>query len=185
MSRETTAMASPLDFWSSRTGLLSLLLVAVILTGAAFTFQALQGPSLRWHIDGDEAVVTVVRFPSEAATRAYEWGSISNIDSVEMPENPGTFAIVYLYPGLNLRSPWQNSENISRYDDYFPALKEFFRQARLENQGAELHHYHRAYPLAFASVIAAAATWTLFFVTALLGHKSISRGRNSGIYGKN
>jgi hypothetical protein len=153
-------------FWSSRTGLLILLLMAVILTAAAFTFQALQGPSLVWRIDGDEAVVTVVRFPSEAATRAYRWGSISDIDSVEMPENPETFAIVFLYPGLNLRSPWQNSNNISRYDDYFPALREFFHQARLDNDQFELRHYHRAYPLALASVISAVAAWVLFFVYA-------------------
>jgi len=155
--------------------LISILLVAVILTAAAFTFQALQGPSLLWHIDGDEAVVTIVRFPAEAATRAYKWGSISNIDSVEMPEKPGTFAIVYLYSGLNLRSPWQNSDNISRYDDYFPALKEFFRQARLDNPEAQLRHYHRAYPLAVASTIAAIGVWSLFFVTALWPRKTVSR----------
>ncbi len=177
MSPKKIAMESTLNFWNTRTGLLCLLLVALILTAAAFIFQALQGPSLQWHIDGDEAVVTVVRFPTEAATRAYKWGSISNIDSVEMPEKPGTFAIVYLYSGLNLRSPWQNSENISRYDDYFPALKEFFRQARLDNPEAQLRHYHRAYPLAVASTIAAIGMWSLFFVTALRPRKTVSPTR--------
>ncbi|RLE35465.1 MAG: hypothetical protein DRJ61_03245 [Acidobacteria bacterium] len=175
MSHKITTEDLLHDFWSSKAGLICLLLVALTLTAAAFTFQALQGPSLLWHIDGDEAVVTVVRFPTEAATRAYKWSSISNIESFEMPEKPGTFAIVYLYSGLNLRSPWQNSDNISRYDIYYPALKEFFRQARLDNNDAKLRHYHRAYPLALASSIAATGMWSLFFITALRHGKPVSK----------
>lgn len=164
-------LKSSRPFWESRTGLLTLLLIAVILTAASFVFQALQGPSLIWHVDGEDAIVTVVRFPSEAATRTYKWGSIADIDSVEMPENPGIHAIVYMYSGLNLRSPWQNSRDISRYNDYFPALKEFFRQARLDNVDAKLQHYHRCYPLAMASMLAAIGVWILFFGISMMPRK--------------
>jgi len=177
MTDDSSIKKTGRPFWSTRSGLLTLLLVAVVFTASAFALQALQGPSLLWHIDGDEAVVTVVRFPTEAATRAYKWRSISDIESFEMPENPGTFAIVFLYSGLNIRSPWQNSDNISRYDDYFPALREFFRQAHLDNHEIKLRHYHRTYPLALASVIAAIGSWSLFFVTALAPRKSLSKAK--------
>ncbi len=122
---------------------------------------------MQWHIDGDEAVVTVVRFPTEAATRAYKWGSISNIDSVEMPEKPGTFAIVYLYSGLNLRSPWQNSHVISDFDVYALALKHLIDRGHTGHK-AELKHYNRGFPLAVATLISAVLAWIVFFSMALI-----------------
>jgi hypothetical protein len=147
-----------------------LLITAVVLSLLFVAAQNLQGPTLLWTSQGSKIEVQVVRFPFESASRTYRLSAITDIGTTRTQGNERM--IVFQYGNLDLQSPWQNSGAISDFDVYATALRHFVKMAHEDNRSAELRHYHRGFPLAVATLIAAALVWVLFFSIALLGPTS-------------